>query len=49
MINFKNIFIHRLAEILEGKGNGKGNRYQAKVKNLKNVNKAELLIKEAAL
>ncbi|XP_073968945.1 alanyl-tRNA editing protein Aarsd1 isoform X2 [Rhodnius prolixus] len=41
--------VHRLAEILEGKGNGKGNRYQAKVKNLKNVNKAELLIKEAAL
>uniref|UniRef100_A0A023F7Z2 Putative metal-dependent hydrolase n=1 Tax=Triatoma infestans TaxID=30076 RepID=A0A023F7Z2_TRIIF len=38
----------KLAEILDGKGNGKGNRYQAKVKNLKNLNHAELLIKESA-
>uniref|UniRef100_A0A224XPM8 Alanyl-transfer RNA synthetases family profile domain-containing protein n=1 Tax=Panstrongylus lignarius TaxID=156445 RepID=A0A224XPM8_9HEMI len=38
----------KLAEILDGKGNGKGNRYQARVKNLKNLNQAELLIKESA-
>uniref|UniRef100_A0A069DTC8 Alanyl-transfer RNA synthetases family profile domain-containing protein n=1 Tax=Panstrongylus megistus TaxID=65343 RepID=A0A069DTC8_9HEMI len=38
----------KLAEILDGKGNGKGNKYQARVKNLKNLNQAELLIKESA-
>lgn len=38
----------KLAEILDGKGNGKGNRYQARIKNLKNLNQAELLIKKSA-
>lgn len=36
----------RIGELLNGKGAGKGNRYQAKVSNMGNRSKALALLKE---
>ena len=40
-----NIFIiFRLAELLDGKGGGKGSRFNAKINSFKNISKVEQLI-----
>lgn len=39
-------FFHRICELLEGKGAGKGNKFQAKVSRMANRPKAEQLIAE---
>lgn len=39
-------FFHRVCELLEGKGAGKGNKFQAKVARMANRIKAEQLIAE---
>ena len=35
----------RVCELLDGKGGGKGERFNAKLNNLKNVSQAELFVK----
>lgn len=44
--NIISIFSKKILELMDGKGAGKGNKFQAKVNNMKNFVKVESLIKE---